>query len=152
MKKYICIIAPALDYSQPMPKADQDQVTAFCEFTGFNGYKANVPRSLQVQMNEISPVIDPDQVNDLVSHRIDFTLYPNPTNRDIVTMQLLRGYDSDSPIEITMHDLAGRLVTVKSESTGAGLYTIDVSNIAPGAYFVTGSTYGNKVTKRLIVQ
>ncbi|MFK8038828.1 MAG: T9SS type A sorting domain-containing protein [Crocinitomicaceae bacterium] len=136
-------------FYDPIFAADPTFVQNFCDGITSGSYKANAPKSSRVNTESENGKVDEKNRKDYVN--IDFTLFPNPTNSDIVSLQLIKGAEIDSPIEITMHDLAGKLVNIQSESMGSGMYSIDVSNIAPGTYFVTGSTYGNKVTKRLIV-
>jgi len=141
------------DYSNPMPPVTAAFVQGYCEGINNNDpeYKGNIasPRLQKIQ-DSLDHQLAPKTLFE--DFKIDFNLYPNPTNSDIVNMQLTRGFDTNSPIAILMHDIAGRLIQVQSESIGRGTYTIDVSNIAPGIYFVTGSTYGTKITKRLIIQ
>ncbi len=135
------------DYSQPMPEVSEAFIESFCN--NANEYKANVPRFGIVEDENSN---GPSEDIEIINPKMDFYLYPNPANVDIISLHLNTDNYIEKSIEITIHDLTGRLVQVENRSTGAGIYTIDIANLAPGTYFVTGSTNDTKQTKRLIVQ
>jgi len=139
-------IESPLDFSQPMPKAIQSEVTAFCSNT--NLYKANIPKSATL---DDGSQLDDAPIEKNIEKSFDFALYPNPANSDLVTILIVEGYQDNMPFDIVVHDLSGRRIEINIQSIGSGNYTFDASKLSSGTYFVTGTTYGNKIVKRLIV-
>ncbi len=66
----------------------------------------------------------------------DFTLYPNPSNKGIVTLS--------SAQDLTVYDMVGHLVLTKNGAT-----TIDTAGLAAGIYLVKTA---NHITKKLVIE
>jgi len=139
-------IQPVLDYSHPMSKATQTEVTTFC--LDANEYNGNKPRSLiidELSINQLSNLNN----NDEIYKDIDFTLYPNPTNN---TTSIIVNDMRNENLVIKLRDVSGKEVQIDVVQQNSNSYVLDVVNLESGIYFVTVSTYGGSKTKRLVVQ
>lgn len=78
-----------------------------------------------------------------------FSVYPNPAS-DIVNIKP-GDYDSDMQVEI--FDMNGRKVAGKDfKDTSAAAFSVDVSNLNKGVYFMKISAGGKTATEKLIVK
>jgi hypothetical protein len=75
----------------------------------------------------------------------DFIMYPNPA-RDELFLRL----PDDTPKDITLHDLAGRQIHVRSSVTGVVVH-LPVGQLAKGVYYVRVSDGSNSTTKKLVI-
>ena len=62
-----------------------------------------------------------------------FGLYPNPAN-NLLNLDL--GGWNNTDLNLRIIDVTGRLISAQSGLTGGGIYTLDISNLARGAYRV----------------
>jgi len=145
-------IEPVLDYSQPMPKADQNYVTSFCK--GSNGlnspsYQARyASKKMQAAIDKVEAKNNSKIQQNHDDFSWDFEMYPNPTNS---TTNLQFKGNFDEQLEIHVIDITGKEVysaTVKNEEHS----TIDVSQLNKGIYFLGVISKGVTKTKQLIIQ
>jgi predicted nucleotidyltransferase len=66
----------------------------------------------------------------------DFTLYPNPTKSDILTINFDSSVSGISSIDV--YDINGRMRVQQREFTGTGAQTlsVNIALLAPGSYFI----------------
>ncbi len=79
---------------------------------------------------------------------ITATIYPNPAT-DNATMEIV-GLDQDAKIVIS--DLQGRILSQEAISAGTTRYTVNVSNMASGVYYIRIVTDKAVSTQKLIVE
>ena len=87
-------------------------------------------------------------LNDAIAGTISATIYPNPA-QDNATMEIV-GLDQDAKIVIS--DLQGRILSQEAISAGETHYTINVSNMASGVYYIRIVTDKAVSTQKLIVE
>ncbi len=63
----------------------------------------------------------------------NFTLYPNPTT----ALMTLEAEEKGKPIELLLYSTHGRTVAVPWTDVGRGSYTLDLSELAKGVYFLS---------------
>jgi hypothetical protein len=79
-----------------------------------------------------------------------FELWPNPALNNV---QLVFGAEYNGLLELNVRDLSGRLVSTQSSIIRSTYYSIDLSGIVSGVYFVEVSLNGASVgVQRLIKQ
>ena len=83
-----------------------------------------------------------------IAGTINATIYPNPA-QDNATMEI-EGLDQDAKIVIS--DLQGRILSQEAISAGETHYTINVSNMASGVYYIRIVTDKAVSTQKLIVE
>ncbi|MDB0037898.1 T9SS type A sorting domain-containing protein [bacterium] len=134
-------IKPVLDYSHPMPEADEIVVTSFCGTTNQAGdYLAGKPSGKILTMIE---------EQEIANASWNFDLFPNPTR----SKSLIRvNSTSVLPVSISVTDITGKSVSVKVTENGINIHSIDLSNCQKGIYFVAVMSYGGLKTKQIIVQ
>ena len=142
----ILSIVPVLNYSQPMPKADQTYVTSFCSATS-NEYQARNPSTkiLSALAEEEARKKQSQNTDNLTW---DFNLYPNPTTKE--TNLTFNGNFNES-LEIHVFDVTGSEV-LNSSVYNENRTSIDVSTLNKGLYFVGVISNGVTKTKQLIIQ
>jgi hypothetical protein len=79
---------------------------------------------------------------------ITATIYPNPAQEN-ATMEI-NGLDQDAKIVIS--DLQGRILSQEAISAGTTRYTVNVSNMASGVYYIRIVTDKAVSTQKLIVE
>lgn len=141
-------IEQVLDFSHPMPNADQAYIRNFCK--GVDGaapeYLANMgTRDVQEEGQEN---LDIEENKHKQLPHLTFHLYPNPTNETAY----LKLNQNNADVLITVRNLTGQVVNPIIERNRDDLYSFDFSATAPGIYFVTVSSNGISKTKRLIIQ
>ncbi|MEE1111671.1 MAG: fibronectin type III domain-containing protein, partial [Bacteroidales bacterium] len=87
-------------------------------------------------------------LNDAIAGMLQATIYPNPA-QDNATMEII-GLDQDAKIVIS--DLQGRILSQEAISAGETRYTINVSNMASGVYYIRIVTDKAVSTQKLIVE
>ena len=87
-------------------------------------------------------------LNDAIASMLQATIYPNPA-QDNATMEIV-GLDQDAKIVIS--DLQGRILSQEAISAGTTHYTINVSNMASGVYYIRIVTDKAVSTQKLIVE
>ena len=87
-------------------------------------------------------------LNDAIAGMLQATIYPNPA-QDNATMEIV-GLDQDAKIVIS--DLQGRILSQEAISAGETHYTINVSNMASGVYYIRIVTDKAVSTQKLIVE
>jgi hypothetical protein len=83
-----------------------------------------------------------------ISGTLQVSLYPNPA-QDNATMEIV-GLDQDAKIVIS--DLQGRILSQEAISAGTTRYTVNVSNMASGVYYIRIVTDKAVSTQKLIVE
>ncbi|MDO8898087.1 MAG: T9SS type A sorting domain-containing protein, partial [Bacteroidales bacterium] len=111
-----------------------------------HGYVDNL-----IYVTKVTPVII--SVNETINPVNSISAaYPNPAADKInFTVNLSQ---ASKNIEVSVHNIAGQLVSNETRSLGTGVNTvsIDASNLRSGLYFCTISVNGYKETKKVIVQ
>ncbi|MBO5843760.1 MAG: T9SS type A sorting domain-containing protein, partial [Bacteroidales bacterium] len=87
-------------------------------------------------------------LNDAIAGMLQATIYPNPA-QDNATMEIV-GLDQDAKIVIS--DLQGRILSQDNINAGETRYTINVSNMASGVYYIRIVTDKAVSTQKLIVE
>jgi hypothetical protein len=87
-------------------------------------------------------------LNDAIAGTITATIYPNPAQEN-ATMEI-NGLDQDAKIVIS--DLQGRILSQEAISAGETRYTVNVSNLASGVYYIRIVTDKAVSTQKLIVE
>ena len=143
-------IVPVLNYSKPMPQVIQTQVTAFCNNNNSpTGYNANRPvKSFSNQIASEEAIREKSK-NNLTANPFTFTLYPNPATSE-TTIQLKNANFGDAVVR--MYDITGKEVFISISSPKEDIRVLNVSALERGVYFVKVDTYGETLTKQLIVQ
>ncbi len=92
-------------------------------------------------------------VNELETNLIDFNLYPNPTNKENVTLSLELEKNSTLKIEL-LNKLGQHVNTIYNGNSSVGInkFEINTSSLSAGIYFVNTTINGNTATKKLVVQ
>jgi hypothetical protein len=79
-------------------------------------------------------------------------VYPNPASTRFVVEYNL---DAPSPVSIDVYDVSGRRVTTHRRSeqqpAGRGRAVLDLSALAPGAYFVRVNALGASVSRKIMI-
>jgi hypothetical protein len=144
-------IKPILDYSHPMPQADQTYVSNFCKGLNPNApsYKGNQP-SLKI----LAQIAAQDSIKSLMQNQtitekpFDFTLYPNPTsNQTRIAMQ----NNDPQNTRVSVTDITGKEISVKITNISENTVSLDVQALDHGVYFVTVKTNYQQKTKQLVV-
>ncbi len=93
----------------------------------------------------VSPVYNPSLgVGDYISDKT-VNIYPNPAQTE-VTIQLPQA----SKGEIRLFDVTGKLLIYEADAFFSNSYTLDVSFLSPGTYFVRLNTESGTATKKLL--
>lgn len=137
-------IVPLLDFSDPMPEADQSFVASFCNSLGTNSYQANRPAPPKFITGNTSET----EQNTINNAPFDFTLHPNPSNAQ--TRLVLQNHDPRNT-HVSVTDLTGKAVSVQLVKVSQNSYGFDVSGLEKGIYFVTVNSNFQQKTKQLIV-
>ncbi|MBQ2375092.1 MAG: T9SS type A sorting domain-containing protein, partial [Bacteroidales bacterium] len=87
-------------------------------------------------------------LTDALANQIAVSLYPNPAS-DNATLDI-NGLNQDAKIVIS--DLQGRILSQEAISAGETHYTINVSNMASGVYYIRIVTDKAVSTQKLIVE
>jgi hypothetical protein len=85
---------------------------------------------------------------DELANELQVNLYPNPAQDD-ATMEIV-GLDQDAKIVIS--DLQGRILSQNNIDAGTTRYTVNVSNLASGVYYIRIVTDKAVSTQKLIVE
>jgi hypothetical protein len=85
---------------------------------------------------------------DELANELQVNLYPNPAQDD-ATMEIV-GLDQDAKIVIS--DLQGRILSQDNINAGTTRYTVNVSNLASGVYYIRIVTDKAVSTQKLIVE
>ena len=88
-------------------------------------------------------------INTAATDNVDVRIYPNPANNEaIVTVDGING-----KVEFVVADINGRMIATETITCeGSLVKTIDVSNLAKGAYFVHIYNDNFNTTRKLIVK
>ena len=78
-----------------------------------------------------------------------FTVQPNPNNG---VFQLLPSGSDKSPIRVTVNDGLGRQVLAPFSVAGQRSISMDLGNVAPGAYYVLATRNGEQHAMKVMVQ
>jgi hypothetical protein len=87
-------------------------------------------------------------LNDAIANGLTATIYPNPANTQ-ATLQI-NGLNQDAKIVIS--DLQGRILSQDQINAGTNRYTINVSEMASGVYYIRIVTDNVISTQKLIVE
>ena len=87
-------------------------------------------------------------LNDAIAGTINATIYPNPASANAALE--INGLNQDAKIVIS--DLQGRILSQEAISAGETRYTINVSNMASGVYYIRIVTDKAVSTQKLIVE
>ncbi len=87
-------------------------------------------------------------LNDAMANQINAVVYPNPANTQ-ATLQV-EGLQSDAKIVIS--DLQGRILSEGEMKASATTYTLDLSNMSSGVYYIRIVTDAAISTQKLIVE
>jgi hypothetical protein len=80
----------------------------------------------------------------------NFALYPNPNKGDF---SLSFNSTSGENIDVTVHDIAGRLVHSQNfNATSSFNENISLKNVSTGMYLITVTDQEKTVTKKLIIE
>ena len=111
-------------------------------FVNINGYgnstfidNINVAGLLGISKNELIGAI---------------SLYPNPANNKVNITINDNAYDS--VLIQVVNSLGQRLQSIESNSQSTNNFSLDVSNVATGLYFINIDVDGVKISKKLLVQ
>ena len=85
---------------------------------------------------------------DAVANTLQVSLYPNPT-QDVANLRI-NGLNQDAKIVIS--DLQGRILSQDQINAGTNRYTINVSDMASGVYYIRIVTDNVVSTQKLIVE
>jgi hypothetical protein len=86
--------------------------------------------------------------NEAFSGNKRITVYPNPGNNIINILQP----ENDEIVFLELGDKYGRSIIRKEKNTHTGKLKIDVSDLAPGVYFINVRTKNNKaISEKLII-
>jgi photosystem II stability/assembly factor-like uncharacterized protein len=92
-----------------------------------------------------SPLVDGTAgVNDFISDD-NVRMYPNPASSEVI-ITLPKSTDA----EIRVFDITGKLLIYKADAQIANSYTLDVSSLPAGAYFIRLNTEEGTATKKLL--
>ncbi len=143
----ILSIEQILDFSHPMPQSNSTYIQSFCQ--GINGnapsYNANRP----VKSTTNIPVSEESDTNNSRANPFTFMLYPNPTTSE-TTIQLKNANFGDAVVRV--YDITGKEVFITISAPQEDVRLLNVSTLERGVYFVKVDTYGETLTKQLIVQ
>ncbi len=94
-------------------------------------------------------------VNDAGIHSYDdnsnITIYPNPSNHQLVNIVLSGAIQ---PSSISIYNMLGEKlddVSLNSESVGSSVYHYNTSNLESGVYYVVISNSNNKIVKKMVI-
>ncbi|MBO7277682.1 MAG: T9SS type A sorting domain-containing protein, partial [Bacteroidales bacterium] len=87
-------------------------------------------------------------LNDAIANQINAVVYPNPANTQ-ATLEI-NGLNQDAKVVIS--DLQGRILSQDSINAGTNRYTINVSEMASGVYYIRIVTDNVISTQKLIVE
>ena len=87
-------------------------------------------------------------LNDAMANQINAVVYPNPATTQ-ATLQV-EGLTQDAKIVIS--DLQGRILSEGEMKASATTYTLDLSNLASGVYYIRIVTDAAISTQKLIVE
>ena len=87
-------------------------------------------------------------LNDAIANQINAVVYPNPANTQ-ATLEI-NGLNQDAKVVIS--DLQGRILSQDAISAGTSRYTINVSDMASGVYYIRIVTDNVISTQKLIVE
>ena len=111
-------------------------------FVNINGYgnstfvdNINVAGLLGISKNELIGAI---------------SLYPNPANKKVNITINDNAYDS--VLIQVVNSLGQRLQSIESNGQSTNNFSLDVSNVATGLYFINIDVDGVKISKKLLVQ
>ena len=89
-------------------------------------------------------------IEEIGSGKTDFTIYPNPTSQDYVTIGDLPMIPSGNKILAQIHDLQGNLIKESTITFGKGEVKLDVSMLNNGIYLVSIYDGEKKYTSKFI--
>ena len=87
-------------------------------------------------------------LNDAIANGLTATIYPNPANTQ-ATLQI-NGLNQDAKVVIS--DLQGRILSQDAINAGTSRYTINLSDMASGVYYIRIVTDNVISTQKLIVE
>jgi hypothetical protein len=87
-------------------------------------------------------------LNDAVANTITATIYPNPAT----TTATLKVEGIETEAKITISDLQGRILSEGKMKANTNTYTIDLSNMSSGVYYIRLTTDTTISTQKLIVE
>ncbi len=87
-------------------------------------------------------------LNDAIANQINAVVYPNPASTQ-ATLQI-NGLNQDAKVVIS--DLQGRILSQEAISAGTNRYTINLSDMASGVYYIRIVTDKAILTQKLIVE
>ena len=139
------------DFSQPNPQASLSYVQEFCHYnTGqANAYQANEAGTRVKAILDSIKQLGNDKTENSSSDVIDLFLYPNPAQSN-VNIKIVNPEEVEIKI-LSLYDVSGRLILDNIMMSETGVYSLDISQLDHGVYFIKMRTeYGSK-TKQLIV-
>ncbi len=75
-----------------------------------------------------------------------FSVYPNPTQN----MLFISSTDTFDGMKVVLYDLNGRVLSINNLNVMSSQFSIDVSRLSPGVYFVEIESEGKKMGKKMI--
>src|SRR5690606_13762002 len=102
-------------------------------------------------MNEVFPnLVSLERKLDVSVSKMEFVLYPNPTNSQRVRI-MLPGYE-DAIVNISLSDMSGKLLSQEMvQIDGQGISNYIPCNFQAGIYLVTVIADGNMRSKPLVI-
>lgn len=87
--------------------------------------------------------------DNLGDSKIDFQVYPNPTNSS--NKIYVSGLNNDSLYEIALYDLQGKLINKKDIASQNNIGELDVAYLKSGIYFLIVNTGDSSYTAKIII-
>jgi hypothetical protein len=90
--------------------------------------------------------------DNMYGHGFKMSVYPNPAS-DNATISFAA--ENNANATVTVYNSAGKTMFTQTNSVAAGVVkniTVNTSNLAPGAYFVSVNEGDNRITKKLMVK
>ncbi len=124
--------------------ADSDAVGAFCNDN--RAYQANTAsRALQERIERELAEEFHKEVFTPKAKNTSLSLYPNPARSELTIQSNGSGID-----RLTIFDMATR-PAMQANPGGQNMYRMDISNLAPGMYFVRADCGDEVLTEKLVV-
>jgi hypothetical protein len=120
------------------------EIANFCNGPVYSARSA----AKNIVINTVIPE-DSDNLIRKIMNPFTFTLYPNPATSE-TTIQLKNANFGDAVVR--MYDVTGKEVFISISSPKEDIRVLNVSTLERGVYFVKVDTYGETLTKQLIVQ
>jgi hypothetical protein len=91
-------------------------------------------------------------VENMTALDLDFSMYPNPTDKNSVTLHVAKG--NNAPVHVKVFDLSGRVVSETDVDAGDNFSAFEFAfgkTISQGVYMVEVSQGYIRKVKRLVI-